>query len=338
MKPETRGGVRAFRAVSAGAAFILFLTAAPAPAAEQPVNALLLVPSSSMAFDAKFQDFLNKNGARLLQSYPPSVFIGYIPASLDKKLAKTYGARVYRTKVDDWSSFARYGEKAVLAVNTWNKRFVDDPPVAPLIVSSRVRRAGSKSAGINLTWNQMMKVVSYRLQISPDEEFSSVELDTLLKPNSYRIFPAFWKEGVYYWRVSGLMTLNNGDTRESGFSRPDSFAVSRPPRPPSSARPDAPALPPEAKFTGPALRWESTGKYYRLQLSLTGDFSAPVADVFTDTCSYKAAGLPITAGVDYYMRVLPSDGWVSGEWSPVSKITVQPAARAARAARGRRKR
>lgn len=332
MNQGTCWGIRALAAVSAVVVLVFILCASPAPAAEQPVNALLLVPSSSMAFDAKFQDFLNKSGARLLQSYPPSVFIGYIPGSLDKELAKTYGATVYRTKVDDWSSFARYGEKAVLAVNTWNKRFVDDPPVAPLIVSSRVRRAGRKSAGINLTWNEMMKAVSYRLQISPDEEFSSVQLDTLLNRNSYRIFPAFWEEGVYYWRVSGLMALNNGETKESEFSRPDSFAVSRPPRPPSSARPDAPALPPEAKFAGPAIRWESTGKYYRLQLSLTEDFSAPLADVFTDTCSYKVAGLPVTAGVDYYMRVLPSDGWVSGPWSPASMITMEPPAR------GRRKR
>ncbi|HBA59678.1 MAG TPA: hypothetical protein DCZ92_02415 [Elusimicrobia bacterium] len=318
------------------AAFCLFLLAAPLAAAEDPVNALLLIPNSRTAFDPKFQDYLNKGGAKLLDSYPPSVFIGSIPEAMDKKLKDTYGATVYRGRVDDWSSFARYGEKAVLAVNLWNKRFLDDPPSAPLIVSSRIERTGRKGEGINLTWNEMMKAVSYRLQISRNEEFSLLELDTVLKQNSYRLFPAFLKDGVYYWHVSGLMTLNNGDVKETDFSKPDSFAISKPARPAHSAKPDTPALAPEAKFTGSAIRWQSTGKYYRLQLSDTGDFTAPVADVFTDTCTYKISGLPVNPGTQYYMRVLPSDGWAAGDWSATSLITLEPAVRAAGKRRGGR--
>ena len=305
------------------AAFVLCVPAAADD--DAPANALLLIPSSQTAFDAKFQDLLNKNGARLIDSYPPSVFIGYIPASMDKELKDAYGAVVYREKVDDWSAFARYGEKAVLAVNLWNKRFVEDPPAAPLIVSSKVRRAGKKGEGINLSWNEMMKAVSYRLQISPDEGFSSIALDTTLRHNSYKLFPAFWGDGVYYWRVAGILALNTGVVKESGFSKPDSFAVSKPPRPASAVKPAVPALPPEAKYTGAYLRWDpSTGKYYHLQFSETEDFSSPEMDVFTDTCVYRAAGLDLKRGVPYYMRVMASDGWFSSAWSAVSRIIVDP--------------
>ena len=79
---------------------------------EEQVNALLVIPTSEMSFDRKFQDFLAKNGAKLLKSYPPSVFEGYIPQDLDKELGELYGVMVYREKVDDWGSFAKYGEKA----------------------------------------------------------------------------------------------------------------------------------------------------------------------------------------------------------------------------------
>ena len=291
---------------------------------ETPANALLLLPSGNTAFDTKFQTFLDSKGARLLQSFPPTAFIGYIPQTLDAELEKRYGALVYRDKVDDMSEFFKRGEQAVFAVNIWNKRFVDDPPAAPLVVSSKVQRAGKKGEGINLSWNQMMKAVSYRLQISTDEAFSSIALNTTLKRNSYRFFPAFWNDGVYYWRVSGIMTLNNGETKESGFSKTDFFAISKPPRAASASEPDAAEPPLNAKLTGGQLRWEAlTGKYYRLQLSETNDFSAAVADVFTDTCAYKVSELPVKPGGRYYMRVMASDGKNSGGWSAVSRIAIK---------------
>jgi len=291
---------------------------------DTPANALLLLPSANTAFDVKFQTFLDSKGARLLQSFPPTAFIGYIPKTLDAELKRKYGALVYRDKAEDMSEFFRRGESAVFAVNAWNKRFVEDPPEAPLIVSSKVQRAGKKGEGINLSWNGMMKAVSYRLQISTDEAFSSVSLNTTLKRNSYKIFPAFWKDGVYYWRVSGIMTLNNGERKESGFSAVDSFAVSKPQHPVSASKPTAPALSSNVKFRRGQLRWDaSSGRYYRLQLSETKDFSAPAADVFTDTCNYKTEGLDIKSGSPYYMRVMASDGWVSSGWSSVFRVLLK---------------
>ncbi len=292
---------------------------------EEQVNALLVVPTAEMAFDHKFQDFLAKNGAKLLKSYPPSVFEGYIPQDLDKELGELYGVLVYRERVDDWGSFARYGEQAVFAVNTWNKRFVEDPPEAPLVVSLSVLKGGRKGAAIDLNWNEVMKAVSYRLQISTEESFGSLNLETELARNRYRLYPVFWDDGVYYWRVSGTTTLNNGETREGAFSAPGSFAISKKERPAAQALPAAPGVPARARFAGKPLSWNpNKAKYFRLQLSATRDFSAPLADVFTDTCTYKASELPVKNGKAYFMRVRGADTFGPGEWSNISEITVEP--------------
>jgi len=305
--------------------FILLaaLAAGPAAAADQPpANALLALPSEKTAFDKGFQDLLDKGGAKLLDSYPPSVFMGFIPPALDAALKERYGALVYRGKVEDWSSFARYGERAVFAVNAWNKRFVEDPPEAPLVVSSSVRRRGGKKEGLTLTWNAVMKAIYYRLQISKEPDFSKPLVDAKTAGNSYAVFPAFWQDGVYYWRVAGVLGLNNGAVKDGAFSESFTFAVSRPGAP-AVKRLEAPA-PPKDKSFSKVIHWGSSGpfKYYRLQVSETADFAPPLADVFTDTCSYKAAGLPVKKDTPYFMRVMGSDGASYGGWSEPAEIVI----------------
>ncbi|MDD5208049.1 MAG: hypothetical protein PHV36_01555 [Elusimicrobiales bacterium] len=302
-----------------------FVFCAPVRAAEEsPANALLVVPSERTAFDRKFQDFLEKNGAKLLQSHPPSVFIGYIPKELDEQLNEKFGALVYREKVDDWSSFARYGENAVFAVNAWNKRFVEDPPEAPLVVSSKVQQVGRKGDALRLTWNEVMKANAYRLQISADAGFEAIGLETVLARNSYSLIPSFWKDGIYYWRVAGLLTLNTGETKEGAYSDVYSFAISKPARA-SGARLAAPQVPPKNRVKGKPLSWAAPAvfKYYHLQLSETADFEAPLLDVFTDTCAYKLSGLPVKRDTPYFMRVMGSDGAAAGTWSEVSEVVIE---------------
>lgn len=296
---------------------LLLLCAAPALPARAgdmaQANALLLVPSERTAFDPKFQDFLEKGGVRLTESYPPSVFVGYVPEAMDKPLASRYGATVYRERVDDWASFAQYGEKAVYAVNAWNKRFLEDPPAAPLVVSSKV--AIARGRGVLLKWNEVMKAVYYRLQISADKDFSAPLADTLVAGNEYLVAPGFRKDGVYYWRVSGIMTLNNGERRDGAFSAAYTFAL-------PAVRPSGRKLPaPPPPVAGPkGLSWGRTPglRYYRLQISADAGFAAPLLDVYTDTCAYGMSGLPVKA--PYYSRIMGSDGSDTGGWSQVSKI------------------
>lgn len=303
-----------------------------APAAEAPANALLVVPSET-AFDRKFQDYLEKKGAKLLESHPPSVFVGHIPQDLDKELEEKYGARVYRQKVDDWASFARYGENAVFAVNAWNKRFVEDPPVAPLVVSSRVEKAGRRG-GLRLAWNDVMKAASYRLQISRGEDFSEIYLETGISDNQYLVYPSLLKDGIYYWRVAPVLRLNTGEYSEMPYSSVYNFAVSNRAGAPAAA----PAAPAQAKaaLNKGAVAWQHApgDRYFRLQLANTADFEAPLADVFTDTCTYRLSGLPVTVAPGQYLRFMGSDGRRAGEWSAPIEI-VPGEAKAARKKKGR---
>lgn len=319
------------------AAALAAALAAPAAAKDAPANALLVVPSETV-FDRKFQDFLDKNGAKLLHSHPPSVFIGVIPPELDKQLREKFGAEVYRDKVEDWASFARYGENAVFAVNAWNKGFQEDPPEAPLVVSAKVQKAG-RGETLKLVWNEVMKAHSYRLQVAQDENFEKVVLETIVQRSEYQFPTVFWPGGVYHWRVAGIMTLNTGSEAEGTYSGAYSFAISKPASAPGK-RLAAPPLPEKARFKGRPLSWGSAKsfKFYHLQLSQTQDFTAPLVDVFTDTCAFKLSGLPVKWGEPYYMRVMGSDGSALSEWSPVSEVVIEAPGPVANDARRRPKR
>jgi hypothetical protein len=314
---------------AAALAALSFLNS-PSPAAEAPANALLVVPSET-AFDRKFQDYLEKKGAKLLESHPPSVFVGHIPQDLDKELEEKYGAKVYRQKVDDWASFARYGENAVFAVNAWNKRFVEDPPVAPLVVSSRVEKAGRR--GLRLAWNDVMKAASYRLQISRGEDFSQIYLETGISDNQYLLYPSLLEDGIYYWRVAPVVRLNTGEYSDMPYSSVYNFAVSNSAAP--AAAPAAPPVQTKAPLNKGAVAWLHTpgDRYFRLQLANTADFEAPLADVFTDTCTYRLSGLPVAVAPGQYLRFMGSDGRRAGEWS--APIEIVPGAPGARKKKGR---
>ncbi len=308
--------IAVFLRAAAAAAVLLFPAAAGA--ADMPENALMVVPSQT-AFDAKFQDFLASNGAKLLRSYPPSVYIGYIPPALDRTLRARFDAEVYRGKVDDWSSFAQYGDQAVYAVNEWNKRFMEDPPEAPLVVSARVEKAARRGDGIKLVWNDIMRAVAYRLQISTDQSFRSAGLGTVTAGSGYVVYPAFFREGIYYWRVAGIIAGKTGGTSEGPFSAAYSFAI--PGRAARRRLPARPRLPAALAPVRKLLRWPGTARarYYQLQLSEKRGFEATLVDVFTDTCSYDLSGLPLLPDTVYYLRVR-GGAEKPGPWSRVSRL------------------
>ena len=306
----------------AGMAPVLFIAAAAQGGAE--MNALMIVDSDSAAFNKDFQKYLADNGARVTDAFPPHAFMGYVPGLLDAVLSKDYGTTVYRTKIEDMSIIAKYGENTFFAVNVWNKRFVEDPPEAPLVISYKVSQL-KKGDAITLSWNEVMRADAYKLQIASDKDFTAIALETLLKQNHYEVYPAFFSDGIYYWRVSGLLTLNNGEQKEGRFSDAYSFAVSKPASSAAAKAPlAAPALPKTMALKGrKPLGWtkDPAFKYYRVQLSETADFSAPLLDTFTDKEFYKISGLPIEYEKTYFMRIMGSDGASAGTWSGASSVT-----------------
>ncbi len=290
------------------------------------MNALMIVDSDSAAFNKDFQKYLADNGARIITAYPPHAFMGYVPAALDAALAKNYRTAVYRAKIEDMSVVAKYGENAFFAINVWNKHFVEDPPKAPLVISYKVQQV-KKGAAIVLSWNEVMKASEYRLQISPDTDFKTIMLDTVLRRNSYEVYPVFFPDGVYYWRVAGLLMLNNGERREGRFSDElYSFAVSKPASAAARAPLPAPTVAKTVTLKGrKPLIWEKMPafKYYRVQVAGTNDFSDIIADDFTDKNIYKTAELPLEYGGAYYMRLMGSDGSAAGPWSEPCEVRLE---------------
>lgn len=307
--------------------FAAILIAQPAHSgSESDMNALLVIASKTEAFDADFQKYLADNGARIIKAFPPHAFMGYVPWALDKTLAERYGATVYRGRIEDMDRLAKYGESIFLAANEWNKRCQEDPPEAPLVISHKVLRA-RKGEAIVLSWNDVMKAAEYRLEISRGREFRELILKATPAGSRYELYSAFLADGVYYWRVAAFLTLNNGERVQSRFSDVFSFAVSKPA---AAKTVPAPKLPKNmAVKGGEPLAWKKNPdfKYYRVQVGGTKEFSDLVADDFTDTNSYRTAGLPLEYGATYYLRLMGAGGAAAGPWSEPCEVWIGHPAR-----------
>lgn len=216
------------------------------------------------------------------------------------------------------------------------KHFVKDSSEAPLPVDYKVSQV-KKGDAIILSWDEVMKAADYKLQIASDKNFAAIVLETLLARNKYEVYPAFFAGGVYYWRISGLLTLNTGARREGRFSDAHSFAVTKRVSAAAGVPLAAPVLPGSMVLNGKKPSgWKANPvfRYYRMQLSETKDFSDPSLDTFTDKEFYKLSGLSVEYGKPYFMRLMGSDGVSGGTWSEASEVTF--ASLPAIHARGRR--
>ena len=130
--------------------------------------------------------------------------------------------------------------------------------------------------------------------------------------------------------MAPLVRLNTGEVSEQPFSAAYTFAVSNA-APAGPRKNPAPPIGARLGIRKGVLAWPNPSdlKYYRLQLSDRESFEAPLADVFTDTCSYRMSGLPLESGRLYYMRVMGSDGKSPGDWSPPAQVASElaPAAK-----------
>jgi hypothetical protein len=301
---------------------LALLIAAAASAQNGGVNALLIVDNGSFSPDDGFHKFLAARGARLMHSYPPHAFMGSVPETLDTELSDNYGVSLYRAKVGDPAALAGYGENALFAVNIWNRRFDGDAP--PSAGSGKLRQAGQGDV-IKLSWDEEMKADGYRLRISADKDFKTTVLETRLIGTSYDVFPGFFPGGVYYWRVSGLFTLNSGGRPEIPLTRePASFSVPSRAAAPAASPPPAPELPPAVRLEKASVVWPGNASFrrYRMQISSAPDFSEPIVDIFTATASYKLSGLPLERETTYYMRVMGAEGPGAGAWSGTSELVL----------------
>jgi hypothetical protein len=195
--------------------------------------------------------------------------------------------------------------------------------MAPSVANHKVSQL-KKGEILTLSWNTVMKATDYKLQIAADKDFTAIVLQTPLKGNSYSVHTSFFPAGVYYWRVSGLLTLNTGEVKAGDFSGAYSFAIAKPASAAAGVALAAPVLPKITALKGKKpLGWPKNPafKQYRLQLSETSDFSVTLLDIFTDKDFHKISGLPVVYGKPYFMRIMGSNGAAAGNWSEVSEVT-----------------
>ena len=295
---------------------------APSPETGDGANALILTETESYSLEDEFHKFLASRGARVLQSYPPRAFIGYVPGSLDAELSGKFGGVVYRDRVRDLQAVSGYGESAGYAVSAWNGRFDGtDTGVLPGGAPKQER----KGETLLLSWDEQMKADGYLLRVSPDKDFGSAALETYVDRASYELCPAFFPGGTYYWRVTALFTLNSGGRLERPLAETGSFTVPKPQKAPAAAPRPAPALPRGIRLRRGPLVWPAAPGFtrYRLQISRSADLSAPVLDVFTAGESFKLFSLPLERETTYYMRVMGADGAGAGAWSGVSELVLE---------------
>jgi len=284
--------------------------------ADKEAEALLLLPDEETVSASAFSSDLENWGARILEIYSANVFRGYIPEEAESRLKEKYGAKIYRKRIDYMGEFAKFGEKGMLAAARWNNYMQENPDDAPLIIDMTAHRAGSKGKYLKLCWNNVPDAISYRLQTSHGKSFERVSFDAVTRKNCHLIMPAFWPDGVHYWRVApSFKTVRKEKLSQGSFSEPSTFAVSKPAVKGKTSKLKALELP-ENTVAGRRLSWPSGNqKYFRLQVSDVKDFSVPAADVFSDTCSYRTSELQLKRGNNYYFRVMYSDGLSNSPWS-----------------------
>ncbi|BBB30649.1 FecR domain-containing protein [Neptunomonas japonica] len=167
-----------------------------------------------------------------------------------------------------------------------------------------------------LSWNEITGAVSYRSQLSDQEEFSRIILDNLGKPAKLNI-PASLKDGQYWLRVKAADA--NG---LQGLESLQSFTIDARPFPPSiqSPRPKDPVYTGKTTFV-----WTQPeeAKEYRFELSSEDDFTSLThpASILNDqqlTTSIAKAGV-------YFWRVtsINAEGKV-GPRGHINQITVRP--------------
>ena len=171
---------------------------------------------------------------------------------------------------------------------------------------------------INLTWSATEKA-KYNLQISHDENFNEILLDTVLTEAKYDL-EDFQGDAVYFWRVSTIITETNGEDCASDFATRFKF-ITHPELLPQTVL-LAPKNNTELDNTTVNLAWESVegAAYYELQIATDTTFTRLTEHLvkLIDTTFTKYSLKEVQT---YYWRVRATTDRTVGIWSRCFKFT-----------------
>ncbi len=219
----------------------------------------------------------------------------------------TYFWRVSATNAGGTSAFSP----------TWSFETIIEPPPTPsLIVPADL--ATNLATTLQFAWNAAARAASYRVQVSTNPSFSTVDVDTSGLTGTSVTLSGLQHSSTYFWRVQAV---NDGGS--SGFSSARQFStVIAPPAAPSLTNPanNATNVP-----QGTTFSWASvaTTVTYHLQVSTNDAFTALVAEDSTLTGTSKNVST-LTFSAAHFWRVRGKNAGGIGPWSEVRTFTAIP--------------
>ncbi len=223
----------------------------------------------------------------------------------DLEHSQTYYWRVNATNESGTSGWS----------SVWGFTTIIEKPAIPQLTSP-INEAEGVSTKPELDWEEAARAETYRLQVATDDEFTSVVLEVDDAENSsYTVIEELDEFTTHYWRV---IATNIGGTSDWSdvweFTTGQAFPIA-----PTLVSPEDGSTDQE---TSVLFLWNSvpTATHYRLQVSVTNDFSDTVIDEdeITNTF-YTASGLDYDT--EYYWRLRAVSGVGAGDWSAVWSFT-----------------
>lgn len=255
-------------------------------------------------------------------------------------LAAVSTAKTYEYQVDDSGSFATpilnvssssaaYATTASQALPLgllyWRARAVDAAGnasdwSAPQAFYQTNQKTPNTTAVVTVatptfTWSALAGATAYRLLVCQDEGMTDCVIDMTLGPVTKYVSPIVFSPEVYYWQISVVGGVYNGQT-----TLPIKFSVS--PIIPASPRPSYPANGASLSTSTPGLSWTgvSTALNYEIQINQASTFTADGLELTTGDATIVSTSL---ADGKYYWRVRAvNENGAFSKWSSISVFTV----------------
>ncbi|MFH0991057.1 MAG: DUF1565 domain-containing protein [bacterium] len=193
---------------------------------------------------------------------------------------------------------------------------IQAPDVVTL--SSPSNGASSQQVSVSLNWNSSARAVSYRIQVSTSQTFTTLIVDDSTLTTTARQVSGLSNGVTYYWRVSAK---NAGGT--STWSSTWNFIT-------TIVAPAAPAItaPASGSINQPlnlTLSWTAslTATRYRLQVSTSSTFSPLLVDDTTLTSTSRQIGA-LSYSTKYYWRVSAGNSGGTSSYSTTADFTTIP--------------
>ena len=192
-------------------------------------------------------------------------------------------------------------------------------PVPPLYQAPAAGGTLSRTQGA-LACTAVVGVARYRIQVAQDENFAAPVLDTTAPDCGAQV--AALAPGRYHWRAASIRELPGGAQDQGPYALPQAFTVADNPAALSAAAlstggDDQPGL---------HLRWPAEpGQSFRVQVSASEDFSAPLVDERLEAPAWSSTTLPPG---DYFVRIQTRDpSGLESDFSTPRQVRAQPPVR-----------